>query len=617
MAKPSRFDLLLHYVGMLALSLTVAACGGGGSGGDTPPPPPPPPPPPSADTTAPSVPSNVVITATSPTGARVAWNPSTDPVVAGATTSGMSGYLVRRCQGVGCTPDVTYASPAVTEAVFDGLTPGAVYRVAVVANDLAGNPSSPSSIAEVTLPTIPPPPPGDTVPPQVASLAPVNGQLGVDPSVGQVTVQMSERVQCPTSLPNAVTLTGGGMQVSGTLTCGADAQSNTLFLGFGSTRLLYGTAYTITITGVQDLAGNVMAAAHTSQFTTALSPTRAARLYTANSGATATNGAQYVSSIDPSSGYAVSHVTFGATAFQTLIAADGPAGRIYSTGVNTARGIDVIDVATGATTGISLDPDPAQFEHFGALAIGPTGLYAAYSMVSSQPTLRNRIFRFDRLNHVELARSGQLPSDAMTPTALIVHPDPSAKRLYVLSATMSAMNVINAGCGGILDYRPGTVGTVTELHAETLVTQRTFSVGSVPTTGVVDQSANRLIVGNAGDRTFSVIDLTSGAVVTTARPASFTGCRQPGGMTLDASGRLWVSNSQDGVHAFSATLTEIVLVSTGTLSLPYGLAMADGRLYAALGGFGYNSVAEISGTSLVRTIGVGPNPIGITAFVPN
>lgn len=613
MAKPSRFDLPLQFVVRVALSLTVAACGGGGSGGDAPPPPPPPP---SADTTAPSVPSNVVITATSSTSARITWNPSTDPVVAGATTSGMSGYLVRRCQGIGCTPDVTYASPAVTEAVFDGLMPGALYRVAVVANDLAGNPSSPSPIAEVTLPTVPPPP-GDTVPPQVASVSPANSQITVDPGIGQVTVEMSERVQCPTGSPNAVTLTGGGMQVSGVLACGVGPQSNTLFFGFGSSRLLYGTAYTVTITGVRDLAGNAMPAAYTSQFTTALSPMRTTRLYTANSGATATNGAQYVSSIDPSNGYTVGHVMFGATAFQTLIVADGAAGRVYSAGVNTARGIDVIDVATGATTGISLDPDPAQFEHFGALAIGPTGLYAAYSMVSSQPTLRNRVFRFDRLNQVELARSGQFLSDTMTPTALLVHPDPAAKRLYVLSGTMSAMNVINAGCGGILDYRPGTVGTVTELHAETLATLRTFSVGSVPTSGAVDQSANRLIVGNAGDRTFSVIDLASGAVVTTARLASFTGCRQPGGMALDASGRLWVSNSQDGVHAFSATLAEIVLVSTGTLSLPYGLTSADGRLYAALGGFGYNAVAEISGTSLSRTVGVGPNPIGITTFVPN
>lgn len=612
MVQLSRSDRLFRFAGMFAVSLIVASCGGGGSGGDTPPPPP------AADTTAPSVPSNVVFTATSSTSARVSWTPSTDPTVSGATTSGMSGYLVRRCEGAGCAPSVTYASPAVPETVFDGLTPGSVYRVTVVANDLAGNPSAPSAVAEVALPSLPPPPPpGDTTPPQVALVSPAADQLAVNPSVGQVIVEMSERVQCPTSSPNAVTLTGGSMRVSGVLTCGVDAQSNTLFLGFGSARLLYGTVYTVTITGVQDLAGNVMAAAHTSQFTTALSPARTTRLYTANSGATATNGAEYVSSIDPSNGYAVGHVTFGATAFQTLIAADGAAGKVYSAGVNTARGIDVIDVATGATTGISLDPDPTQFEHFGALAIGPTGLYAAYSMVSSQSTLRNRVFRFDRLNQVELARSGQLPNDAMTPTALVVHPDPTAKRLYVFSGTMSAMNVINAGCGGILDYRPGTVGTVTELHAETLATLRIFSVGSVPTSGVVDQSANRLIVGNAGDRTFSVIDLATGAVVTTARPASFTGCRQPGGMTLDASGRLWVSNSQDGVHAFSATLTEIVLVPTGTLSLPYGLTSADGRLYAALDGFGYNSVAEITGTSLTRTIAVGLNPVAITAFVPN
>jgi hypothetical protein len=531
----------------------------------------------------------------------------------------MSGYQVRRCEGTGCTPTTTYASPAQAEANFDGLTSGAVYRVTVVALDLAGNQSAPSVIAEVTLPTVPPPPPpGDTTPPQVALVAPADGQLGVNPAVGQVVIEMSERVQCPLGTSNAVTLAGGGMQVSGTLTCGTGAQSHMLSFGLGSARLLYATPYTVTVSGVRDLAGNVMTAAHVSQFTTAALPMSSAfRLYTANSGATTTNGAQYVSSIDPSNEYAVSHVTFGGTAFQTLVAADGAAGKVYSAGVNTARGIDVIDVATGATANISLDPDPAQFEHFGALAVGPAGLYAAYAMGPSQPTLRNRIFRFDRLNQTELVRSAPFPNDALTPTALVVHPDPAVKRLYVLSATMVAMNVINAGCGGILDYQPGTVGTVTELHSETLATLRTFSVGSVPVSGVIDRAANRLVVGNAGDRTFSTIDLATGAVVTTARPASFTGCRQPGGMALDASGRIWVSNSQDGVHAFTATFAEVVLVSTGTLSVPYSLAIADGKLYATLGGFGYNSVAEIAGTSLTRTVGIGPNPLAITAFVPN
>ncbi|MFZ1627263.1 MAG: Ig-like domain-containing protein [Candidatus Moraniibacteriota bacterium] len=621
MAYYRAISRLFRLGGMLAAGLVIAACGGGGSGGDISPPPPPPL---TADITAPSTPSNVVITATSSTSARVIWTPSVDPTVAGATTSGMSGYQVLRCQGAGCAPITVFANPSVPEVMLDGLSPGTTYRVAVLATDFASNRSETSTLAEVTLPTVPPPPPpGDTTPPQVATVSPVNGQLGVDPAIGQVVVEMSEQVQCPSAVPNAVTLTGGGMQVSATLTCGADAQSNTLFLGLGSQRLLYRTLYTVTIAGgvVKDLAGNAMAAASVSQFTTTASPmAAAARVYTANYGATPANGRQYISSVDPSNGYAVEHVTLGLVSTQWAIASDAAAGKVYSAGIATSRGIDVIDVATGATSSISFDPDPAQFEYVEALAVRPEGVYAAYSNnmgYPGQPTLRNRIFRFDRLTQVELNRSGALTADSMTPVGLVAHPDPLTKRIYVLSATKSAMNVIDVNCG-IRDYQPGTVGTVTELNAETLATLRTFSVGSVPMSGVIHQATNKLYVGNAGDRTISTVDLATGAVTTASRLATFTGCRQPGGMALDLTGaRLWVSDSNDGVHAFNLAMVETAFVSTGNKSFPYGLTFADGKLYAALWGPGYNSVSEIAGVSLARTVSVGPNPVALTTFVPN
>jgi hypothetical protein len=88
-------------------------------------------------------------------------------------------------------------------------------------------------------------------------------------------------------------------------------------------------------------------------------------------------------------------------------------------------------------------------------------------------------------------------------------------------------------------------------------------------------------------------------------------------MVVDADGQLWVSNADDGVHAFNAALVETAFVSTGSKSFPYGLAFLDGRLYTPLWGLDRNSVVEITGTSVTRTIPVGPNPVNITVFIPN
>lgn len=505
------------------------------------------------------------------------------------------------------------------------LTTLLVASIVISACGGGGGGSAPSP-SPAPVPSPPPPPAGDTTPPQVASVSPTNGQPGVDPAIGQIVIDMSESVQCPGAASNVVTLQGGGMQIAGTLTCGSGAESNRLSFGLGSVRLLYGTSYTVTIGGsIRDLAGNVMTTAYVSQFATRAQPVVAStRIYTANSGATPTNGAQYVSAINPSGGYTVEHTTFSRSSYQWTIAADSAAGKVYSAGISTSRGVDVIDVATGATTSISFDPDESVFEYIEALAVGSSGVYVAYSNRQGwpyQPTLRNRIFRIDRLTQAVVGRSVRLTADdslenSMTPIALVVHPDPAVKRIYVLSAAMSVRDIIDASCGTYA-YQPGTVGTVTELDAETLAVVRTFAVGSVPISGVIDRSTNRLIVGNAGDRTFSAVDLTTGVVTTSARLASFIGCRQPVGMVLDASGRLLVSNAHDGVHVFDAALTETALVMTGSSSVPIGLAAATGKAYVALWGMGYNSVAEITGTSVTRTISVGLNPVGITAFTPN
>ena len=108
-------------------------------------------PPPAGDTTAPTAPTQLTATLTD-TSATLNWMASTDAV-------GVTGYRVRR--------DGTTLAGTVTGTTFtdSGLTAG-TYTYTVVAVDAAGNVSSPSNSASVTVPA-PEQPPADTTPPSV------------------------------------------------------------------------------------------------------------------------------------------------------------------------------------------------------------------------------------------------------------------------------------------------------------------------------------------------------------------------------------------------------------------------------------------------------------------
>ncbi|HUS26337.1 MAG TPA: LamG-like jellyroll fold domain-containing protein [Nevskiaceae bacterium] len=110
---------------------------------------------PAVDTTAPTVPANVVATANSTTQATVTWTASTDNV-------GVSNYTVLR-------DGASVGTATGTSFVNTGLTPGQTYVYSVVANDAAGNFSTPSDTASVTLPT------PDTQAPTASITAPANG----------------------------------------------------------------------------------------------------------------------------------------------------------------------------------------------------------------------------------------------------------------------------------------------------------------------------------------------------------------------------------------------------------------------------------------------------------
>ena len=96
-----------------------------------------------ADTTPPTAPSNLTATAISTTQINLSWTASTDNV-------GVTGYLVERCQGVGCSNFAQIATPAGTTYNDSGLTAATSYSYRVRATDAAPNLSGYSNVASAT-----------------------------------------------------------------------------------------------------------------------------------------------------------------------------------------------------------------------------------------------------------------------------------------------------------------------------------------------------------------------------------------------------------------------------------------------------------------------------------
>jgi len=111
----------------------------------------------SADTTAPSQPTNLVATAASGTQINLTWTGSTD-----SGGSNLSGYKIERCQGAGCSNFAQIGTSATAGYSDSGLTASTSYSYRVRAYDGAGNNStnysntaSATTPADITAPTTP------------------------------------------------------------------------------------------------------------------------------------------------------------------------------------------------------------------------------------------------------------------------------------------------------------------------------------------------------------------------------------------------------------------------------------------------------------------------------
>ena len=103
---------------------------------------------PSSDTQPPTAPTNLTATATTGTQINLGWTAATDNIA-------VTGYLIERCQGAGCSTFTQIAAPAGTGTTYSdtGLTPGTSYSYRVRATDAAANLSSYSATASASTPS--------------------------------------------------------------------------------------------------------------------------------------------------------------------------------------------------------------------------------------------------------------------------------------------------------------------------------------------------------------------------------------------------------------------------------------------------------------------------------
>jgi hypothetical protein len=95
------------------------------------------------DTTPPTSPANLAANATSQSSITVTWNPATDNV-------GVTGYIVERCQGSGCSNFTQVGTPTASPFVDTGLTANTFYNYHARATDAAGNLSGWSNVVGAT-----------------------------------------------------------------------------------------------------------------------------------------------------------------------------------------------------------------------------------------------------------------------------------------------------------------------------------------------------------------------------------------------------------------------------------------------------------------------------------
>ena len=197
-----------------------------------------------ADTTPPSMPTNLTATAASSTQINLSWTASTD-------NAGVTGYKVERCSGAACANFAQIAAPTGTTFNDTGLTASTSYSYRVRANDAAGNNSGYSNTASATTQT-----PPDTTPPT----APTNLTA---------TAALSTQINLSwTASTDNVGVTGYKVERCSGAACANFAQIATpTGTTFNDTGLTASTSYSYRVRA-NDAAGNNSAYSNTASATT-------------------------------------------------------------------------------------------------------------------------------------------------------------------------------------------------------------------------------------------------------------------------------------------------------------------------------------------------------------
>jgi chitodextrinase len=186
-----------------------------------------------ADTTPPTAPSGLAAAAISISQVNLSWTASSD-------ATGVTGYLIERCQGAGCTNFTQVASTAATAFSDAALSAATSYSYRIRATDAAGNLSDYSAVATASTPV-----PGDTTPPT----APANAQATVF-SVTQINLAW-------TASSDNVGVTGYRIERCQGAGCTNFAQIATSTApSFSNTGLTANTSYSYRVRA-QDAAGNL------------------------------------------------------------------------------------------------------------------------------------------------------------------------------------------------------------------------------------------------------------------------------------------------------------------------------------------------------------------------
>jgi fibronectin type 3 domain-containing protein len=159
----------------------------------------------SGDTTPPTAPHTLTATAASVSQIHLTWSPSTDNIA-------VTGYLVGRCQGAGCTTFAKIATISATAYTNIGLLAGTSYSYRVQATDAAGNLSSYSNVVSATTATT-----AVAAPPTITSAISASGTAGTAFHY-QITASNAPTSYAAAGLTAGLTINAATGLISGTPT---------------------------------------------------------------------------------------------------------------------------------------------------------------------------------------------------------------------------------------------------------------------------------------------------------------------------------------------------------------------------------------------------------------